>query len=74
MSRTSKAAKTASTLGGALGVAAKIRRGQSATAGEMKNALLTLSQAYNSLKQSKRASDAMLDQTTRMLDRLLSRS
>jgi len=64
----------ASTLGGAMGVAAKIRRGEAVTVAEMKNALMAMSQAYNSLKQSKRATDAMLEQAQNMVDRLLSRA
>ena len=63
----SKAARAASTLGGALGCAAKVRRGEACSPAELRASLVTLSQAYNAIKQGKR----MAEDKAKMLSDLL---
>lgn len=57
MAKLTKAARAASTLGGALSCAAKVRRGETCTTAELRGALMTLSQAYNALKAGKRVAE-----------------
>lgn len=57
MPKLTKAARAASTLGGALSCAAKVRRGESCTPAELRASLMTLSQAYNALKTGKRVAE-----------------
>ena len=63
----------ASTLAGALSCAAKVKRGQTCTAKEMKDAIITLQASYNAVKTSLRRTNEQLDQAQGMIERLISR-
>lgn len=67
MSKVRSAAKAATTLGGALSCAAKVRRGEACSSAELRASLTTLSQAYNALKTGKR----MAEEKASMLSDLL---
>ena len=64
----------ATTLTGALMCAAKVRRGESCTAAEIRASLLTMSAAYQGMKRSSRDLRERLDEAKDMVRNLLSRS
>lgn len=73
MAKKSKSVMAASTLTGALSVAAKVNGGLDVSKDEMKAALMTMRNAYLNLKTSKRAVEAERDRAIELVT-LLSRS